>query len=346
MAQPPTPTPPTPPAPTAAIVIGSLDGVHRGHAALLAGARGVVGARGRVVAMVFDPHPLSALNPALVPARLTTWPQRERLLHDVGADQVVRLEPSPALLGQSPLQFVQGVVERFHPVAFVEGPDFHFGKARAGDNRLLGLLGQEMGFATIVIDAVEAALTDHSIVRCSSSMARWLVQRGRMNDAAMVLGRPYELEGVVVQGDRRGRTIGFPTANLKTDQLLPADGVYAACAVLPDGAHAPAALNVGERPTFNGVERRVEAHLLLDHAPAAWSTLPGVPEYGWTLRLQVIAFLRDQYRFESASALTAQVARDCERARRVVLEQQATYEPPPRAVCTNHTVDARAAVTV
>lgn len=326
-----------------AIVIGSLDGVHRGHAALLAGARGVVGPMGRVAAMVFDPHPLTALNPALAPARLTTWPQRERLLREAGADEVVRLEPTAALLGQSPLHFVHGVVERFRPIAFVEGPDFHFGKARAGNNRLLGLLGQDLGFATIVIDSVEAALTDHSIVRCSSSMVRWLVQRGRMNDAAIVLGRPYELEGTVVQGDRRGRTIGFPTANLRTDQLLPADGVYAACAVLPDGTCAPAALNVGERPTFDGIERRVEAHLLLGRRAGDWSPLPGLPEYGWPLRLQVVAFLRDQHRFESVTALTLQVARDCERARLLVADAHMCGDARPLD-CTTHSISRRATV--
>lgn len=307
-------------APTA-ITIGSLDGVHLGHRALLSAARGAVGEGGRVVAMVFDPHPLTALNPAAAPARLSAWSQRERWLREAGADEVVRLEPTPALLNHSAVEFIAEVVRDYRPAVIVEGPDFHFGKGRAGDTRTLAALGQEGGFATIVLSAVEAVLTDHTIARCSSSLVRRLVSAGRVGDAAAVLGRPYALLGEVVRGDRRGRTIGFPTANIRTDQLLPADGVYAATARFGDGRTAPAAVNIGPRPTFSGVERRVEAHLIglagAGEGEDTWSNVPGVPEYGWEIELSVLTFLRDSYRFESVDALRSQLRRDCRRAAEV-----------------------------
>ncbi len=291
-----------------AISIGTFDGVHRGHAALVAAARAAVGACGRVVAMVFDPHPLTLIRPESAPARLSSFAQRARWLTAMGVDEVVRLEPSRELLGQSPVEFLRHVTSRFAPSVLVEGPDFRFGRARAGDVRLAGMIGQDLGFATMVLEPVEAVLSDHSAVKCSSSLVRWLVERGRMMDATAVLGRPHTLEGDVVRGDQRGRTIGFPTANVQTDQLLPADGVYAALAELPDGRRLPAAVNVGQRPTFAGFDRRVEAHVMVGNGAELT-----VGEYGWPIRLAMMAFVRDQHKFESIDALKAQLVRDCSR---------------------------------
>lgn len=305
-----------------AITIGTLDGVHLGHAGLLRVGREAVGKGGRVVALVFDPHPASVLRPGSEPARLTTFAQRKRLLREAGADEVERLEPTAELLGQSPAEFLRSVVERWKPSAVVEGGDFHFGRGRAGTPRVLAALGQDLGFCTIIAPAREAVLSDHAVVRCSSTLARWLVSQGRVHDAGAVLGRGYELEGEVVRGDRRGRAIGFPTANVVCGQLLPADGVYAAEAVMPGGEVLGAAVNVGARPTFSGVERRVEAHVLAEglegrgvRGPADWQPLEGVAEYGWTLRLRLRAFVRDQVRFASVGDLVAQLERDVARVR-------------------------------
>ncbi|MBI1191119.1 MAG: bifunctional riboflavin kinase/FAD synthetase [Tepidisphaera sp.] len=303
--------------PPTALTIGTFDGVHVGHAALLARCRHHAGPGGRVIAMVFDPHPLTALRPDAAPARLSTFEQREAWLKAAGADEVHRLLPTPDQLDLSPHEFAHDFATRFAPTWVVEGFDFRFGKGRQGDVLTLDTLGRQMNFQVDVLPPVEVALSDQLIVRASSSLARWLINGARAADAAIVLGRPYELVGEVRRGDRRGRTIGFPTANLSTDLLLPADGVYAADAILPDGRQARAAMNIGTRPTFSGHERRAEIHILdLPRDPqGSDSSIPGLPEYHWPLRVRLLAFLRDQVKFASIDALTSQLQRDIARAR-------------------------------
>jgi riboflavin kinase/FMN adenylyltransferase len=297
----------------AVVTIGTFDGVHRGHAALLAEARRL--AAGRVVAMVFSPHPLSVLDPSQMPATLTSIDRRAALLQRLGADEVIRLEPTRELLGLSPEAFIDRVMERLHPSAFVEGANFRFGKGRAGDVRLLDALGRAKGFRVVVVEQVHAELTDQTLVPASSTMTRWLVSHGRVRDAARVLGRWYEMEGTVVRGDRRGREIGFPTANLRSECLLLADGVYAGAAHLPDGRLLPAAVHVGERATFDDARRTVEAYVL-DWAGPLSDGWPGAAEYGWPLRIEFRAWLRDQARFEGVASLVAQIHRDVARTRR------------------------------
>lgn len=304
------------------VTIGNFDGVHIGHRALLSRARGLAGSGEgalRIVALAFDPHPLSVLRPGAEPSRLTTYEDRARLLREAGADAVERLEPSPDLLGKSPEEFVGWLVDRFAPAAVVEGVDFRFGKGRAGDVRLLAGLGERHGFGVEVVEPVEAVLTDQTVVAASSSMARWLILHGRVRDAAAVLGREYEVSGEVVRGDRRGREIGMPTANVRTGCVLPADGVYAGWGTLPDGRRVPAAISVGTKPMFDGGERALEAHLLdLGEGGGVVIPIPGLPEYGWTLRLTVTSWVRDQARFESVEALLEQMKRDCARVREVL----------------------------
>lgn len=308
-----------------ALTIGNFDGVHIGHVALVRRARELVGASGRVVALAFDPHPASRLKPGSEPERLSSFEQREVWLRAAGADSVERLEPTPALLGLSPEAFVRAKVEKYAPSWFVEGADFHFGKGRAGNVRTLAELGPHFGFACEVVAPVEAALTDCLLIRASSTLVRWLLSQGRVRDAAIVLGRPYELAGTVVQGDRRGREIGVPTANLATDQMLPADGVYAGVGVLPDGREVPAAVNVGSRPTFNGHSRRLEAYLLIEGGwrgacgGGPWAPIPGLPEYGWPLRVRMQSWIREDLRFEGVKPLCDQMARDIERCRQAVV---------------------------
>ncbi len=301
------------------VTIGTFDGVHSGHAALIRRARQFAGPDGQVVAMAFDPHPASVLRPSTAPGRLTTLPERSRLLRAAGADAVERLEPTPELLGLSPDQFIERVLRDHHPVAFVEGPDFRFGHARAGSVQTLAEIASRRGARVEVVPPVEAALEDQTLVTCSSTITRWLLERGRVSDAARVLGRPYELCGGVVRGDRRGREIGFPTANLDTPLLLPADGVYAGVATLEDRRSFPAAVHIGPRATFNDARPTVEAHILAWSGPIA----EGGPEYGWPLRLSLIAWLRGQARFESVPALVAQIERDVARTREVLADAQA-----------------------
>lgn len=296
-----------------ALTIGNFDGVHLGHRALIERCRQHVGPSGRVVALAFDPHPNSIINPAKAPALLTTLNHRRDLLLASGADEVLRLEPTPQLLSLTPHDFIHSLVSTYSPTWFVEGDDFHFGKARAGNVHTLTLLGSFLNFNVDVVEPQTLHLHDHLVVKASSTLVRWLLANGRAADAALVLGRPYTLEGTVTQGDRRGRTIGFPTANLSPLNTPPADGVYAALAQLPDGRALPAMLNVGSRPTFNGTQHRTEVHII--DAPTDAHRLRDLPEYDWPLRVHLLAWIRDQVRFPSPAHLVAQLHRDRDLAR-------------------------------
>lgn len=303
------------------ISIGTFDGCHIGHQALIRRAREIAKANpgSRVVAMAFDPNPLEILRPAQAPARLTTFATRSRHLVEAGADEVVRLEPTPEFLGLSPREFLDRCIERHHPIAFVEGEDFRFGRGRAGTVQTLRDLGSAMGFSVDVVQGVEVALGDHQIVPARSTMVRWLLGHGRVRDAAILLGRAYELEGTVVRGDRRGRTIGYPTANLETVCMAPADGVYACRATLPDGRVFSAAVSVGKKPTFGEHARAVEAFILNPGgAGKRWAPIDGLSEYGWPLRLEFVAWVREQVKYGSLQDLLDQIARDCDRVDEIV----------------------------
>ena len=300
--------------------IGTFDGVHLGHQALIRRAREIARDHPgtRVVALVFKPNPLEVLRPEAAPPRLSMFEQRKQWILDAGADEVVRLEPTREFLAETPERFVRECVAKYRPIAFVEGDDFHFGRARAGNNAVLAEFGRTMGFRVEVVPTVSIALTDHQLVSARSTIVRWLLGHGRVRDAAIVLGRPYELSGIVVQGDRRGRSIGFPTANLETPTLIPADGVYGALAELPDGRRFAAALSIGSKPTFGAHARAVEAFLLQPgDRPRSWSPIEGLPEYGWNLRLLLLGWVREQVRFDSLPALLDQMERDCERCHHI-----------------------------
>ncbi len=308
---------------TTALTIGNFDGVHLGHGALVRRARELAGNSGQVIALAFDPHPMTMIRPQATPERLTIFARRAQVLRELGCDEVVRLVPTVELLGQMPDQFMRSLVEQYKPAFIVEGDDFRFGKRRAGDVRTLAELRGPMGFRTEVVPPVELGLSDHLKVRASSSIVRWLLAQGRVRDAAAVLGRPYELAGTVVKGEQLGRTIGFPTANLSTECLLPADGVYAGLAELPGGSVAAAAINIGTRPTVNGVGRRAEAHLMPLAADGggrevALGARHGLPDYGWAITLRLVAWLRDDLKFESLDVMVDQIRRDCARVNRVL----------------------------
>lgn len=273
------------------------------------------GASGRVIAMVFDPHPLAVLRPGSEPARLSSSEDRSCWLEAAGASEVHRLDPAGGVLGLEPDAFVGWVAERFNPTHWVEGPDFRFGKARAGDVVTLRVSCAARGIAVEVMEDHGVALADQQIVPCRSATVRWLLEQRRVFDAAALLGRWHTLVGTVVQGDRRGRTIGFPTANLETLVVPPGAGVYAGIATLPSGAALAAAVNIGARPTFDRPST-VEVHVL---NAERWSEVGPVSEYGWTLRVELVSFLRDTVRFGSVAELREQLGRDCQRAADVAL---------------------------
>lgn len=297
------------------VTVGTFDGVHVGHAALIRRARQVAEEIGAsVVVAMFEPHPSAVLAPERCPARLGTFAQRvERCMAMLRprVDRVVRLVPGRDLLDMSAEAFCAWLKREHGIRAIVEGSDFRFGRRREGDLATLRRIGAAMGFRVHEVEGVEVDLSDQLVVRASSSMARRLIALGRVFDAWRVLGSPHQLIGEVVRGDRRGRTIGFPTANLRCEVLAPADGVYAGRAILDDGREFDAAISVGTNPQFSGVGRRVEAHLIGVETDA--DAIAGVGEYGWTLRLDLLAWVRPQATYPSVDALVAQIGRDVSR---------------------------------
>ncbi len=289
-----------------AITIGNFDGVHHGHRRLVGEARTAVGPRGRVVVLSFDPHPAAVLRPGAAPARLTGFGRRAQLLAAAGADEVVAIVPGPEFLAQDAGSFVAAIVREHRPDFFVEGPDFRFGRDRAGSVATLRDLEAVHGFTTRVVDPVSVPLVNCQLVVASSTMIRDLVGLGRMRDAAAVLGRPYALDGIVVPGARRGRLLGLPTANIATGEFqVPGEGVYAGRAWRLDreaDGWYPAAVSVGTNPTFGAHARSCETHLVGYGGP--------LDDYGWPIRLEIADWLRDQIRYDDVDRLVEQIRRD------------------------------------
>ncbi len=290
-----------------AITIGAFDGVHLGHAELVKQARAAVGEDGQVAALTFDPHPLRVLRPESAPPLLSTFRQRRRWLTDAGADDVVALEPTVELLHRSPESFLEWIAAEHAPQFIVEGRDFRFGRGRAGSIDTLRQLEPRFGYRTVVVDDVYAAISDQSEVRVTSSLVRWLVRHGRVRDAAALLGHPYVVCGPVARGDGRGGAeLGVPTANLgDCPVLLPADGIYYGRATGHDGTRYPAAVSIGTKPTFGENPRVCEAHLI--------GYRPRTDEYGWTIRVELHDWLRDQLTYDSIEPLIEQIRRDLRR---------------------------------
>lgn len=292
----------TPPIEGAVLSIGNFDGVHRGHQQLIAQA-GLFAANtgGPVVVLTFDPHPLSILAPDRAPKRLSRIPDRLKLLERAGADVAVVVQTDRELLAVEPEDFVERiVVERFRPTHIVEGPSFSFGKARRGTPDLLKELGPRFGFSAHILAPVEVQIDAGESIMVSSSVVRSLLEAGKTKRASLCLGRDYELSGTVVEGAKRGRSIGFPTANIDIpDLLIPADGVYAARARTAGGEFA-AAVSIGSNPTFEGDRRIVEAHLLEFDGDL----------YGQTMTLAIGRRVRGQVKFDGVEQLVAQIEED------------------------------------
>ena len=278
------------------LTIGNFDGVHVGHRAII----DALGDRPKVV-VAFEPHPLTVFRPEAAPPTLSPLPLKRRLLEDAGVDALVTLPPTDDVLKLTAGAFWDRLMPA-RPAKIVEGADFHFGHKRGGDVRTLRRLGAAAGVEVQVVPPVERTLCDLSIVSVGSGLIRWLLAHGRVRDAAILLGRPHRLTGTVVRGDRRGRTIGFPTANLDVrGQLVPPDGTYAGRCL----GH-PAAVNVGTPPSFAQARgRRIEAHLIGFDGDL----------YGRELELELTDWLRPQVRFGDVAALKAQLGRDIARVR-------------------------------
>ena len=245
------------------LCVGNFDGVHRGHARMLSCGRTLASQhRWPFVIMTFAVHPLAILTPKAAPGALTTLSQRMELLQSFSPDAVIVLQPDPQFLAMAAETFLHDVVVALIGAKHVvEGPSFTFGRGAAGDISMLEKQHAGLGFDLTVVPTESATLADLTEVAVSSSLCRWLIAQGRMEDVAQLLGRPYTLRSLVVHGQGRGKKMGFPTVNLAAEQLIPAQGVYAGRALVA-GCWYPAAISVGTNSTFGQHEISVEAFLL------------------------------------------------------------------------------------
>jgi riboflavin kinase/FMN adenylyltransferase len=287
------------------VTIGVFDGVHRGHQSIIGHTVKLARDRGlHSVVVTFDPHPAEVVRPGSHPAVLTEPARKAELIESLDVDALC-VVPFTADFSRLPAEaFVHDIlVERLHAAAVVVGENFRFGHRAAGDTALLARLGRAFGYGV-----EEAPLVAQGETVFSSTYIRSCVDAGDVAAAAAALGRPHGVAGVVVRGDQRGRQIGFPTANLMAHRYaaVPADGVYAAWFVR-GGDHRPmrAAVSVGTNPTFSGRERRVEAYVLDFDGDL----------YGERVRLDFVAHLREQRRYEGVEPLVAQIHEDVARTR-------------------------------
>jgi riboflavin kinase/FMN adenylyltransferase len=286
------------------VVIGVFDGVHKGHQALLNRAKEI--AEGRtIVALTFDPHPRAVFAPDSVPPMLTTLADRVELLKIHNADQVAVMKFNAQFAAMSPEKFVEDIlVNQLHAGTVIVGKNFTYGSKAAGNAETLMADGAKHGFT---VDVQELAGGAEAI---SSSRIRNLVLEGKVEQARELLSRPHRLDGVVVHGEKRGREIGYPTANLgKIDgQTIPADGIYAGW--LTVGINFwPAAISIGTNPTFEGDRgRQVEAYALDQQGLDLYDKAASI-EFGW--------FLRPTLKFDGLDELLVQMKKDCDEARRL-----------------------------
>ena len=284
------------------VSIGTFDGVHRGHRVVVGHGRSQADSRGLpLTVLTFDPHPMAVVRPGHQPPAIATLRHRVELLGQAGADGVLVLPFDTDVAAMTAEDFVQAVlVDAIGAAVVVVGEDFRFGNRAAGDVGLLRRMGADCGFGVVAVAAV-----GHDGIRWSSTEVRARVAAGDMRGASAVLGHLFEVEGLVVVGDSRGRDLGYPTANVAVGagMLVPADGVYAGyLRRLADPTTVlPAAVSVGTNPTFDGMERRVEAYVL---------GVDDIDLYDQPVAVSFVEQLRGQRRFADVGELVAQMSAD------------------------------------
>ncbi len=294
------------------IAIGNFDGVHCGHQKVIATARALADQRGNTAgALLFDPHPVTFFNPEVPPFRLTRIDKRAALLRAAGADFTLALNFDKTISELDARAFIEQIlVQALDVNAVVIGHDFHFGAKRSGSPAMLETIGRELGFDVVI---VSAAYRENAQTPFSSSEIRDALGRGDLDAATRWLGHPWSIDGEVTKGDQRGRTIGFPTANIELDDFTrPAFGVYAVRAEIVDGNKRSdfidGVANIGLRPTVGTLAPRLEVHLFDFDEDL----------YGKWLDVSLLHFIRPEQKFDGLDALKLQITKDCETARQIL----------------------------
>ena len=288
----------------AAVAIGAFDGVHRGHQAVIANARKAADALDAPLAVVsFDPHPRRWFQPDAAPFRLMTSGQMARALEPLKVDRLYLLPFDGEMAAMTDVEFARRVLSDGLDIRHAAiGFDFTFGKGRTGSPQAMGVYGDTLGFSVSVADRID----DPDGLKLSSSAVREALKAGDMARAAAILGRPFAIEGEVVHGDKRGRTIGVPTANVRLDGYMrPAYGVYATRTRLPDGRVIDGVANLGVRPMFEIEDPLLEVWLF-DFAEDL---------YGQIIETELVALLRGEMTFDGLDALKVQIDADAAAAR-------------------------------
>ncbi len=285
--------------------VGNFDGVHRGHAEVVRRLRayGIP-----TVVFTFSPHPRQILHPENAPDLLTWTERKVELLQMLGVDEIIVCPAAQILSWSAETFFERVVVELLDAKVLVEGPNFHFGNRRGGDTLLLGTLCRADGRTLEIVESLEELHGEP----VSSSRIREHIQHGEITEANALLTAPYRIRGTVIHGLARGRTMGFPTANLgNIETLLPSDGVYACRAFLPGHAPCPAAVHIGPNVTFHESSRKVEVHLLDFHDSL----------YDEQIQLEFIARMRGLIPFENSEELKTQISRDVQNVQKLLAEK-------------------------
>tara|TARA_B100001559_G_scaffold71295_1_gene58267 strand:+ start:3872 stop:4816 length:945 start_codon:yes stop_codon:yes gene_type:complete len=286
------------------VTVGEYDGVHRGHRTIVSEMHRLAAERGCATAVVtFDRHPATIVRPESAPLLLCDLDHKLELLAETGVDYTLVVEFTPEQAEVPAEVFARQVlVDCLQARAVVVGADFHFGKGRRGNVETLGVVGEEFGYEVLGLPLVKHLTGEGEVI--SSTSIRAALSDGDVEKAHRLLGRPFEVRGVVTPGDRRGRTIGFPTANIPTtsDLQVPADGVYAAWYIREDGKEYPAAVNIGKRPTFydDADKSLIEAHLIGFRGDL----------YGESAKVRFVRRLRGERKFEGIEPLKEQLAKD------------------------------------
>ncbi len=307
------------------LTIGNFDGVHLGHQEIINVARKLADQRhSDLVLMTFEPHPVAILYPEKAPGVLTPIALKKHLLNQFGVDCLVILESSYRILNLSPESFVdEFLLKSVQPDVVVEGEDFNFGYGRSGNVRILKELGQRFNFEIVIVPGKEIKLADEQNARVSSTLIRHLLHKGKIADAAKVLGRYYRLSGQTTLGKGKGRKLGFPTANIDPiNQIIPAEGVYAGFVEITDNeeqlceskSKLPAAFSIGRAKTFiSDHPLLVEAHILGQDTGDL---------YGKYLAMDFVEFIRHQQKFTLPQQLSTQIAKDCEEVKEILTKDE------------------------